>query len=1247
MKKNTGRVIINSLLSIVLMTVSFFSLLSEAQATEVKKESVASISEDVQETKTVTTKSGEISENDIEVAVEESDVSENKTETSSEKISDDSLEKASDFTADQAITWVASQVGNYQKCSGGIGGECVDLIGCYQEYLGVPVTYMTITGGAQDYANPSVSLPDGWVYLSGVQPQKGDILVYGPDYNYNYTGHVGIYESDYVTYHQNFNYHKYVERLTIAYNNFVTPYWGVVRPNFKLPKPPINDLTYGSKRTIPDGDYQIISAADDRAAIDVPGNDYNFKNKNDYVNARIWHNRGNVYDVFTIKYNASNGFYRIIHKGSNWVLDVEGNGGYQGDNVGFWKDEGNTCQDWRITEFGEGARRWYRIQSRRNGFYLDLQDGITNDDKSNIRLWEENKSDAQNWSFVPWTPTYGKTIEAGNYHIVSAKNANWCLGVNDTGNSGYPKNVILKTDPRSSDNTFQISYDSTDKYYKIAHSHSGNYADYKYLDIETGGDTTKNVGLYKSVTSQNNYDGVQKWAIILSSDGKNYNIVSLKDGHFLDIADGGNINDSLVSNGKGNIQVHTSNDGNWQKWRFIRAVDSVSLSRSQASIEQGKQITLTADVSPSAATDKTVTWTSSNSNVAVVSSSGVVTGKTSGNATITVKTVDGSKTATCLINVKPANINVSGVSLNKQSTTIAVGKTETLEAVIAPENATNKAVTWISSNPDVAAVDSNGVVTGKGAGTAVITVKTAIGGKTATCKVNVGTAPVITINSLPEAVYDKDYSAKIQASGTAPITFTITSGSLPGGFTLSDGTITGSPTGVCGVSTFTVQAKNAYGITEKKLSMEVVSMAKILHLDGEELMEGTVGEWYNGGISREGTGLDTSDYICSVINGALPDGLKFDNGTITGTPTRAGKYTFTVKVENKYGNDTKQLSIIIKASDGSEPEPVPDEGSDIIIVAGQKIKLKDVCFDEYDGKIARYKVDDKNIASVSKGMLTGKKAGAVKVTAQVSVGKNKYEDVAECTVTILSRPKLKFTAPMTYDGQTVNAPDFFTTEDTAAVGASLWESSNPKVVDVTDEEAGTLQAHKNGSAKITAYFGEKGKAGTLKVTATLYVKKPAFSKKEYTVLTGGKLTLSMKNVSAAMNPEWKAEDESVIRVTPQTNKKGDVTGKVIVEGLSSGDTTLTATIDGQEYACEIHVPAPVISRSAMNLKQGKSFTLALKSTKLRKPEIDWYTSDPDVATVDTNGKVIAIGEGEAIIYTETGGVLNECTVKVK
>ncbi len=172
------------------------------------------------------------------------------------------------------------------------------------------------------------------------------------------------------------------------------------------------------------------------------------------------------------------------------------------------------------------------------------------------------------------------------------------------------------------------------------------------------------------------------------------------------------------------------------------AVTGVSVSPSGASINVGATQQLTATISPTNATNKNVTWTSSNAAVATVSTAGLVTGVAAGTATITVTTADGAKTATCAVTVTTASVAVTGVTVSPTTATIGIGATQQLTATVAPTNATNKTVSWSSGNTAIATVSSTGLVTGIAAGSVTITVTTADGAKTATCAVTVSSTTV-------------------------------------------------------------------------------------------------------------------------------------------------------------------------------------------------------------------------------------------------------------------------------------------------------------------------------------------------------------------------------------------------------------------------------------------------------------------------------------------------------------------------
>ena len=210
------------------------------------------------------------------------------------------------------------------------------------------------------------------------------------------------------------------------------------------------------------------------------------------------------------------------------------------------------------------------------------------------------------------------------------------------------------------------------------------------------------------------------------------------------------------------------------------AVEGITLDKTTATVEEGATVTLTATVTPENATDKTVTWSTSDEAIATVSG-GVVTGVKAGEVTITAKA--GDKSATCTVTVtaaatEPEVVPVTGVTLNQTAVTLDIDQSITLTATVAPENATNKAVTWASDKTDVATVDANGKVTAVAAGTANITVTTADDGKTATCAVTVNPAtepedPTVVREWVDSAL---DYNYIVDNYGTSDTTEVITVG---------------------------------------------------------------------------------------------------------------------------------------------------------------------------------------------------------------------------------------------------------------------------------------------------------------------------------------------------------------------------------------------------------------------------------------------------------------------------------------
>lgn len=173
----------------------------------------------------------------------------------------------------------------------------------------------------------------------------------------------------------------------------------------------------------------------------------------------------------------------------------------------------------------------------------------------------------------------------------------------------------------------------------------------------------------------------------------------------------------------------------------IVAVTKITLNKESVSLKEGETETLTATVEPDDATDQTVDWNSADETIATVDQNGKITAVKAGETTITAKA--GDKTAQCDVIVTKDGpggedpddkVPVTGITLNKTTLSLKVNASETLTATVTPANATDKNVTWSSSDSSVAKVE-NGKVTALKAGAAVITAKA--GGKEAKCTVTV------------------------------------------------------------------------------------------------------------------------------------------------------------------------------------------------------------------------------------------------------------------------------------------------------------------------------------------------------------------------------------------------------------------------------------------------------------------------------------------------------------------------------
>ena len=252
------------------------------------------------------------------------------------------------------------------------------------------------------------------------------------------------------------------------------------------------------------------------------------------------------------------------------------------------------------------------------------------------------------------------------------------------------------------------------------------------------------------------------------------------------------------------------------------AVSSVSMPAT-ASVEIGKTATLSAAVNPDNALYKKLTWSSSNTSIATVDASGVVTGKKAGTAVITAKTSNG-KSASCTVTVTKPEKKVTSVTLNLNALSFVVGESYALKATVSPADATDASLTWTTSDSSVATV-SNGTVKAVGAGNATITC-TAKSGVSAKCIVSV--YPAVASVSMPATVSLESgktatLKATVNPNNAMYKTLTWSSSDTSVATVDANGVVTGKKAGTAVITAKASNGKSASCTVTVKVSVPAVS----------------------------------------------------------------------------------------------------------------------------------------------------------------------------------------------------------------------------------------------------------------------------------------------------------------------------------------------------------------------------------------------------------------------------------------
>ena len=666
--------------------------------------------------------------------------------------------------------------------------------------------------------------------------------------------------------------------------------------------------------------------------------------------------------------------------------------------------------------------------------------------------------------------------------------------------------------------------------------------------------------------------------------------------------------------------------------RFIE-VTAISLDQSELNLTEGDTAWLNATVSPDDATDRTLIWTSSDESVVRVSENGEVTAVAPGNATVTVTSSNGM-TASCSVTVIAKVIAVTEVVLDNTSLEMTEGDTVSLTATVNPADATDKTLTWTSSDASVASVSENGEVQALKAGTATITVSSA-NGKTATCVVTVAKKIIeVTSVSLDQTKLEltegdiATLTATVNPSDATDKTLTWTSSDTSVASVSANGEVKALKTGTAIITVSSANGKTATCVvTVAKKIIEVTSVS--LDQTKLELTEGDTAT-----LTATVNPADATDKTLTWTSSDSSVAAVSANGEVKAI--KAGSTTITVSSANGK-NATCVVSVAKKII---EVTGITLSNTELKMTEGDVATLTaSVQPADATDKALTWTSSNEAIATVSaNGEVKAVKEGNAVITVKASNGVSATCKVTvESGIIVVTSVTLDKTSLEMTEGEaavlkaTVNPAD-------ATDKTLTWTSSDSSVATVS--ATGEVKALKAGTATITV-SSANGKTATCKVTVAAKIVEVTgitLSNTELKMTEGDTATLT-----ATVNPSdatyktltWTSSDASVASVS--------INGEV--KALNAGTATITvSSINGKTATCVVTVEPKVIEMQSITLDAEEfvlevgdthQFTATVIPAETTYPELEWWTDDETVATVDQNGFVTKVGEGSTTVHVRS------------
>lgn len=683
--------------------------------------------------------------------------------------------------------------------------------------------------------------------------------------------------------------------------------------------------------------------------------------------------------------------------------------------------------------------------------------------------------------------------------------------------------------------------------------------------------------------------------------------------------------------GSATVLVKTSDGGftGMCNVTVYQPVTSVTISSETMTLRKGATAWISATALPSTAANKNITFSSSDTGIATIDpSTGMIKAIEAGVCTIVATSDDSGVVARCTLTVLQA---VTGIKLNVSRRILLKGDQFPLAVTVTPTDAENKNVVFTSSDPTVATVDGNGVVTGLKGGQTVVTATTEERGLTASCH-------VIVQEFVTSVALSSDFTGEYAQKGDK---ISFTAQVLPDTATNKKITWKSNNPKVISVNKKGIASVKHYGTATifayasdgsgkyamKKITVEV-PLKKITFKDRSiSLVKGkkkTLKPIFKpANATFKDVTWESADAAVASVD---------ENGMVTAV----GSGKTLIKCKSSVYGVVGTCRVSVK--EYVEEIKITGAGKKGQINLGYTKKLKaTVKPDTATNKKVTWSSDNTSILQVDgNGTVRAVGIGTAVITARATDGSGVSASVGLTVIKPVANISISPDSVTLLEGRSANVVANVSPADATYSGVS-WKTSDSSVATVDNN--GGITAVSAGHCVISATSRDGNKVkGVTNVTVKPFIKVTsiAISSTSLTMLPGQKRKVSVrvKPLNTSESISWYTSDASVATV--------DGNGNITACGQGAATIYAVSSESGMESSCEVVVLA--LNATYITLEQYDSYDLTVFGAT---ETVSWYSNNKRVATVDSNGKVVARMAGKTTIAAKVNGKVLYCTVVVR